>query len=1124
MGSIKHIILVLSLFFTNALLADIFTVTNPNGNVWWPANGDPGSLQRAITDAAANPGRDTIQFAVPGDVVSSAKDPLEIASGQGDLFIDGISTLTSNSVTINFSFDVGATDVEFYGLNFQTTNSSIEITGDNNTVDSCSFAVTGGGQNGVWIRGGNNSTVKNCLFTASQQHAVSVEVGGGHTIVDCVADGIKDVAFITRGTGGNSFSNCIARNGNHNGFGMLSPNNIIEDCQAYNNARSGIAVDNSIGTGSGNIIRRNTVYGNNTNFYMGTGNPLYDQGAIFSNGPSTEIYDNYIYDNDANGIMIDGAFASNTIIRDNIIGRDALGDELGNGWNGISIHTAGGSTIEGNTIVNNGSGSSHGTYYMPDRVSGIRLEAVSSGTIENNYIGTDASKTEAGNAFDGITVYTNSSGVVINDNVSCYNGFYDFDGLTTHSGWNGTPGGGGIAFRTGSGSSTITSNFIGVHRDNTDGGNKDYGISVEGGANITIGGSNIDDGNVIGYSENAALSGTTRGCGIWLVLAASSNNTVYNNSIINNNGSGICIEQSASNNILGASGQGNTITGNGEFGIFVNSSANQNTLRYNSFSCNAEGGISLQSSGNSEYGNGGDPKEVLINSNEARSNFVSGYAPSANAVVDIYAQDSNCPLECSDSVNQGFTMVASVNAASSASTNGLYFWEYDFVAGGNLVDKSNVIVLATENGVAGQVNTSEFSVCNLTCDTPMNAMINSADFQLCPSENTTLEANAIGMSSNGYKYDWYLESIDPGNLIHSAVDDSVYTTSQAGDYYVIISFVSDPAACSDTTPVAVVVSNSNPTIDLTPSETALCEGGDLTIDAGVSGANIEYLWTPNNEVVQEITVTQSGTYGVTVTNTSTGCSSNDDILISENSLPAVSAQDVQFCQGDSVLISAGIEGLDYVWSPSGETSSSFYVYASGEHRVAVTDPSTGCTAYDTLQADQSPEAKPVVTLPEDSVMCPTEGDVIVINAAVSSNLTGTLTWSDGTVGIDSIVATDTTIYWAEYIDSYNCSDRDTMKIAGECIPPDPELPNVISEQSPWRPIGDITPEQVQGGTLFVYDRWGLLMYESNEKLPEWTGLNMKEQQCSSGVYYWIWEFTDNTNEFRRYNGFVQLLK
>ena len=165
---------VLSTFFSKA---DIFTVTNPNGNVWWPATGEDGSFQRAIADAAANPGRDTIEFAVPGGVVSASKDPLPFAVGEGDVFVNGFSTIDGSSTTITFSITVAATDVEFYGLNFTTVNSSIEITGNSNTVDSCSFAVTGGGQNGVWIRGGNGSTVNRCLFTASQQHAVSIGVG-----------------------------------------------------------------------------------------------------------------------------------------------------------------------------------------------------------------------------------------------------------------------------------------------------------------------------------------------------------------------------------------------------------------------------------------------------------------------------------------------------------------------------------------------------------------------------------------------------------------------------------------------------------------------------------------------------------------------------------------------------------------------------------------------------------------------------------------------------------------------------------------------------------------------------------------------------------------------------------
>lgn len=1104
--------------------ADIFTVTNPNGNVWWPATGDPGSLQRAISDAAANPGRDTIEFAVPGGVVSSSKDPLDIAVAAGDVFINGISTIDASSTTINFSMTVAGTDVEFYGLNFTTTNSSIEITGNNNTVDSCSFAVTGGGQNGVWIRGGSGSVVSQCLFTASQQHAVSVEVGGNHTITNCIADGINDVAFITRGTGNNTFSNCIARNGNHNGFGMLCGDNLIEDCISYDNARSGIAVDNSSGTSSGNIIRRNVVYGNNTNFYMGSGKPLYDQGAIFSNGSGTEIYDNYIYDNDANGIMINGAGGANANIRNNVIGRDESGNELGNGWNGIFVHTSAGSLIEENTIVNNGSGASHNTYFMPEAVSGIRLEAVSSGTIDNNYVGTDASGVSAGNAFDGITLYTSSSNVNITNNVSCNNGFYDFDGLTPHSGWNGNAGGGGIALRTGSGNNVvIAANYVGVHRDNSPGGNKDYGISIEGGDNVTIGGNDAADGNVIGNTTNSAAIGSERGCGIWLYGAT--NTDVFNNSIINNGGHGIQIESTATNNIIGNNGKGNSITGN-NLGILVyGSSADNNTLRFNSFSCNSLGGIALENDGNDDYGNSGTPKGVFISGNETRSNYISGYAPSANAVVDIYAPDNSCPLDCSDEANQGLTRITEVTAAAGVSPNGLYFWEYDFVAGGSLVDKDNVVVIATEQGVAGMVNTSEFSICHLECDTPKNAVINAADFSFCPGNSVTMTANSFGMGTDGYNYNWYLGSIDPSNLVHTNTD-STYTTDVAGTYLVVIEFIADPAACSDTSATGIVVADSNPNIEISSSTDGLCDGETVDLTATSSDSDLDYAWTPGGEITDEITVGTGGTYGVTVTSSVTGCSASDDMVVEVTDLPATAATDVTFCQEDSVLISAGVSGLDYSWSPGGSTDESFYVTTGGDYVVTVTDPSTGCSAVDTATADQSPDPKPVVTLPADSAMCPASGDQIVIVGSFESNQTGTITWSTGENNVDSIVATDSLYYWAAFTDEYGCEGMDTMKIFGECIPPDPELPNIITVNNPWTPIGNITPEQVISGSLSVYDRWGLLMYASQDEfsLPTWTGLNKKDQECSAGVYYWVWEFEDNTNEFRKYNGFVQLIR
>jgi hypothetical protein len=273
-------------------------------------------------------------------------------------------------------------------------------------------------------------------------------------------------------------------------------------------------------------------------------------------------------------------------------------------------------------------------------------------------------------------------------------------------------------------------------------------------------------------------------------------------------------------------------------------------------------------------------------------------------------------------------------------------------------------------------------------------------------------------------------------------------------------------------------------------------------------------------------VRSGGNYSVTVTSTVTGCDVSSLLSLDENSNPVLALPDsIRFCQDDSLEISAGVSGLEYFWSPTSNTTESFYVYSGvTTHRLTVTDPSTGCVARDTVVALQSQHPKPSVTLPEDSMMCESEGDEITIVAKYTAFLPGQLEWSDETIGEDSIFAGDTLIYWAKYIDTYGCEGIDSIKIKNFCIPPEPELPNLASETSPFTPTGDVLPEQILEGNLTVYDRWGLEMFVSTDNLPEWKGYNKKGNPCSSGVYFWIWEFKDNTYTNRSYNGFVQFIR
>jgi hypothetical protein len=890
-----------------------------------------------------------------------------------------------------------------------------------------------------------------------------------------------------------------------NGINFLSSNNTVDSCYIHDFNMNGIDIQN---TGSNNTIKNSHIYNNN----LTQPQSLPEHAGIYSRGSNTTIDSCYIYGNKSNGVLINTASASGAKITNSWLGRDNQGNELGNGWNGIFVWSANSVLIENNIIVNNGQ-----TGNGPELISGVRFQAITSGTINNNYIGTDPLKSNSGNAFDGITLHTGVSNVNVTNNIVCNNGFLSSYG-----------NGGGLALRTNSQNVVVSANFIGAHPDLSDGGNNDYGVSIEAGINNTIGGVNTSDGNVIGYSKNSPVIGTTRGCGLWITqdwaATPSTNNEVYNNNIINNSGAGIQIENTASNNIIGSSNQGNNIGGN-LYGILVRTSSSvQNTLRYNSFSCNSLAGISLQTGGNNEYGNAVTLKDILVNTAEKRTDFISGLAPSAGATVDIYVADNICPLACDSSVSQGATMVASITASSTPNSNGLYFWEYDLVAGGNLVTKNNVVVLATENGTAGQVNTSEFSICANLCNVPTNSAINSADLDICAGENTILTANSQGKdAAEGYSYNWYLGSISLANKVSYEIDDSTLTVTQAGTYTVVISSQLDSASCSDTTTTATVVVNSLPTINITSPSNTMCDGDSVLINAGTNGANISIVWKPNGETTNTVYAKKDDTYEVVVTNTLTSCKDSTSTVISTSSLPVAALSAPFFCQGDITTVDAGISGMTYAWTPSGETTQSFTVTNELMHTVKITDPSTNCFVIDSILADQSPAPKPLVTLPIDSVMCLLQGQTITMMANVLSQTSGTLTWSNGTIDDTLSIATDTIEYIATYSDQYQCTGADTMKISNLCTPPDPELPNVVTVESPWVPFGDITPDQVLKSNFVVYNRWGLEIFSTEDALPTWKGYNERDLKCSAGVYFWVWEYTDVTETTYKYNGFMQLV-
>jgi hypothetical protein len=216
-----------------------------------------------------------------------------------------------------------------------------------------------------------------------------------------------------------------------------------------------------------------------------------------------------------------------------------------------------------------------------------------------------------------------------------------------------------------------------------------------------------------------------------------------------------------------------------------------------------------------------------------------------------------------------------------------------------------------------------------------------SDLQICAGDQTTLNGSATGGAS---VYSWSpTAGLSTPNSAVTVASPIVTTT------YVLTA--GDGASCSDMDTIVVTV-NPLPVVTL-GADTMLC-GGTILLNAGNTGMN--FLWSDNSSA-QTLNVTASGTYDVSVTNTTTGCTNADTISVTINTPPTVDIGiDTTLC-GDQLLLDAGNPGLTYLWS-NNTSQQTLIASVSGTYSVVVTD-ANGCTATDNITVTFNP--LPVVT-------------------------------------------------------------------------------------------------------------------------------------------------------------------
>lgn len=334
-----------------------------------------------------------------------------------------------------------------------------------------------------------------------------------------------------------------------------------------------------------------------------------------------------------------------------------------------------------------------------------------------------------------------------------------------------------------------------------------------------------------------------------------------------------------------------------------------------------------------------------------------------------------------------------------------------------------------------------------------------------------------------------------------------YEVTQGGIYWVQVT-----NSCGIFTDTITVTYNTIP-VNLGADKT-LCIGQSLTLSPNISNAT--YLWqnfSINQSLFIPSWISTSGEYWVIVSDTN-GCGIdtiyidylpffNNDFLINDTSL----------CDGDTLLIKAPAPNNNYQWS-TGSTDSSIIVTQTGSYWVEVNNQCY--TESDTANITFKPT--PYFELGNDLILCDNEKLVLGVNTIPNA-----IVWWNTSFTISTIIIEKEGQYIATA--SYQgCYFKDTINITYENCEIILKIPNVFTPNADgFNDLFQLNGENINTINIKILNRWGQLVFESNDINHSWNGVTKEGKTCNEGTYFYVIT-AKNEQTSKVFKGAITLLR
>ncbi len=273
------------------------------------------------------------------------------------------------------------------------------------------------------------------------------------------------------------------------------------------------------------------------------------------------------------------------------------------------------------------------------------------------------------------------------------------------------------------------------------------------------------------------------------------------------------------------------------------------------------------------------------------------------------------------------------------------------------VDTAGLYRLVVQDLISGCSDSIEVEVAE-KINTVVAAITKSNDLT-CTLNTATLDARGA-IPQAGVTYNW---STADGNIL-GALDGDMIEVDQTGTYQLVVTETS--SGCRDSVTLMVVYDTIPPVAEAGPGFELTCTISEAPLNSAGSsfGPEFEYAWTGPCIVSGENSgapiVNCGGTYILTITDLSNGCTAQDSVLILDNTTPPLASagpDTIINCQNRNIRLdgtaSVSGSGINYQWSGpgflDGENTRRPLVNQAGTYILDIVNTTTGCTNSDTVE-------------------------------------------------------------------------------------------------------------------------------------------------------------------------------